>query len=110
MPFERDLEPDRGWVEIRQRPPVHRHRPVSQFGMESRVFEPQELSQVVGPGRPQIRLGGRQRPTLLLGLIPETFVYLPNGLPVRPPISPIRRLPHGLVAVIDIAPVADEWQ
>src|SRR5256885_12787910 len=95
-------------MEVRQRLLVDGDRPVPQLGVLARVFEPEELSEVIAPGGSLVAGGRGDGATALVGLTSEGLVGLAHRLPVRAPVLPLARLPHRPVEVVDVEAVGDE--
>ena len=108
MALERNLESLCRRIEVRQRLLVDGDRPVPQLGVLARVFEPEELSEVIAPGGSLVASGRGDSATVLLGLTSEGLVDLAHRLPVRAPVLPLGRLPHRPVEVVDVDAVGDE--
>ena len=106
--FEGDLEA-LGWRgEVEECPPVDGDGPVTKLSVEMKVFEPEELAQVIRPGGALIGLRRGEGSPVCLRLEAQRLVHLADRFPVRSPVLPFRRLYDRVIEVIDIDPVGDE--
>src|SRR2546421_12672027 len=76
--------------------------------MNGGFFEPEKLAQVITPAGALIGLRRRDGPALSFGIAAELLVDFTDGLPVRPPVFPFRRLRHRVIEVVDVDAVGDE--
>src|SRR5205814_3135240 len=71
-------------------------------------LEPEELPEVVAPGRALVRLGGGDLAPLALGLFRERAVHVADLHPVRPPVLPFRRPALDFFEIVDVDAVGGE--
>ena len=76
--------------------------------MQGAVLEPEELAEVVAPGRALIRLGRGDHASGPLSSVGDREMLVADALPVRRPVAPIGRRSQDPIEIVHVDPIRNE--
>ncbi len=108
MSLKGNLDALRGWVEMREGAAIHRDRLLSQRRVQLQILEPEEFPEVVAPGGPLVRGGGRHRVPVTLRLAAEVLVHGSHREPVGSPVRPLLGAGEHAFEIVHVDAVGDK--